>query len=418
MKLTRVVGLVGAVAALLAISFAVPASAVASSLPSVGIGSTTLATPASGGRYIYVSTTGHDTVSEYKTWLNGYDTYNRYHCLLDSKYLTEGTSQTTCPEPSASDPLRNIQTAVRVAHPGDVIVVRAGNYKEEVGWSAVKGTASRPIVMQAYPGEKVYLDGTLILHSPSYWTIQGFRFVYDKAIQGTGQAIVYLSGGQHWIFENNEVRGSPGYANVIIQSDTATSSSVAALTAAAPKDYLVYGNCIHDNVGVNQALDHNIYLTGTIYQTGGVIEHNLLFDAPRGSNIKAAASGTGYTRLSPANVNIEYNTMLDAASGVTVGLDARGLKIEHNLIALPLNSQAVDGGIHVWALANPPSNTVEYNLINGYTYPIHEPIGQTTHFVTAGNVGTSVTFTGSATSCSSRPTSATISSQYGHYAGS
>jgi hypothetical protein len=419
MRVSRLVGALVAAASLVVVSFTVPAAAVASTTPYLGIGTMSLATPASGGRYIYVATNGSDTVSEYKTWLNGDDTYNRMNCLEDPNYLNEGkTSQTTCPEPDASHPLRNIETAIRVAKAGDVIVVRAGSYNESLGYGAVSGTSSHHIVMQSYPGEKVLMYGTLMLHSPSYWTVEGFHFVYNKAVQGSGEAIVLLDGGTNWIFQNNEIRGSVGYANLIIQSDKAANSSVAALTAAAPKNWLVSGNCIHDNNGNDaQGLDHNIYLTGSIYQSGGMIEHNLLADAPRGSDIKAAASGESVANNSPANVIIDYNTMTTAASGVTLGLGAKYMKVDYNIIVQPQNAQAVDGGIHTWELAKPTTSSIKDDVFYGWPVSIHEEYGQVGHLVTANNVKSNPSFTGSVTSCNLKPSSSSVATRYGQYAG-
>ncbi len=407
-----------AVAAVLALWLGVPSSAAATTTSFIGVGSKMVAMTVSGGRYIYVAKTGSDSVSQYQPWAHGNVSYGRYNCLSDPNYIESGvSSQTVCPEPTASAPLATIQLAVRVARPGDVIVVRAGVYSEAIGWSAVRGTASAPIVMEANPGERVDIDGTLIMRSPDYWTIQGFHFNYNRAIQ-SGQAVVALAGGQHWNFINNEVDGSAGVANLLIESDTATSSTVAAKTAAAPSGFNVSGNCIHTNNGNDaQGTDHNIYMMSSIYSTGGMIEHNFLAGAPRGSNIKAAASSPSTASDSPNNVLIAYNTMLYAASGVTVGLSAQGISIEHNLIALPMQSQSNDGAIKTYQLAAPGKNAVKDTLLYGYASAIHEDFGVTSHIFTARNVSTPVSFTGSVANCSVKPTSSTILNQYGQYAG-
>jgi hypothetical protein len=403
------IGVMLAVVGVLAVAVASPSAAATSPNTYIGLGAASLATPVAGGRYIYVATTGTDTV---QSW-------NRFNCLDDPGYIGSGaSSQSSCPEPSKTAPLATIELAIRIAKPGDVIVVRGGIYREAIGWSARKGTASKPIIMQAYPGERVEVNGTLILRSPNYWTIQGFHFTHNKTIQ-TGQAIVAIAGGTHWTFANNEVAGSTGDANLLIVSDTATASTVAAKTAAAPQNYAITGNCIHTNAGSDtQGTDHNIYLMTSVYSVGGVIDHNFIAGAPRGSNIKAAASSSATANDSPHNVLIEYNTMLYAASGVTVGLKAQGVSIEHNLIALASQSQANDGGVKTYQLAAPGTNAVKDTLIVGYTSPIHEDWGVTAHIFAVRNDTTSpVSFVGSVANCSVRPTSSTLMNRYGQYAG-
>ena len=403
----RVAGVIAGLVGALTLAMAAPVAATPGI--SLSVGSTSVAHPISGGRTIYVATNGSDTV---QSW-------NRYNCLNDPSYLASKTSsQTTCPEPTIAAPLATVQLAVRIAKPGDVIVVRAGVYREAVGWSARRGTASAPIILQSYPGERVEINGTLILRSPDYWTIRGIHFTYNKAIQKTGQAIVAIAGGQHWIFANNEVSGSTGVANLLVQSDTAASSSTAAKTAAAPQNYDITSNCIHTNNGTGtQGTDHNIYLMSSIYSAGGTIDHNFLAGAPRGSNIKAAASSASTGSDSPRNVLIDYNTMLYAASGVVVGLQAEHVSIEHNLIALPSGAQSNDGGVKTYQVGAPGTNAVKDSLIYGYASPVHEDWGVKAHIFTARNVNTPVSFTGSVNNCTVKPTSSTVMNQYGQYAG-
>lgn len=364
-------------------------------------GAGSLATPANGGRTIYVSTTGSDT---YQKW-------NRLYCLTDPVRYKE-----PCPEPSMAAPLRTVETAVRVAKPGDVVAVRAGVYKEAVGWGIRRATAARPITLQAYPGERVEINGTLIMTSPDYWRVTGIHFTHNSAIQ-KGQALVLISGGNGWRFTGNEVTGSTGVANILINSTT-TSGSAATLQAAAPRNYTISQNCIHDNRGRDTlGTDHNIYLMSSIYSTGGLIERNLIAGAPRGANIKAAASSSSTAASSPHNVLIRYNTLLSAASGVTVGLSAQNVSIERNIIASPLNSQKYDGAVKTYQLGAPGKNAVKDSLLSGYARPVSEDYGVSAHIFTARNdTKTRFAYTGSIAACTARSADAAIGAKYGQFA--
>lgn len=95
-------------------------------------------------------------------------------------------------------PLRTIQKAVDRARPGDSIAVRAGTYALDDNITiTTSGQASKPIVLGAYPGERVVIDGERLpaSHTPvggsipraergaihqeaSYWRISGLEIVH------------------------------------------------------------------------------------------------------------------------------------------------------------------------------------------------------------------------------------------------
>ena len=360
---------------------------------SIAIGSGSLALPTPGARYIYVSTTGSDTHTEYKEWLKGDRVYGRLNCLVDPNWK-KTTSQEFCPEPDRANPLRTIKLAIRAARPGDVIVVRAGTYVEAAGWGAVPAKADARVTLQSMPTERVILSGTLLLKGADYWTVQGIRFVYNSTVQ-TGQTVVGISGGRGWELRNNEIRGSRGVANLLVNSLKPTSTSLEAKTAAAPHDFLISGNTIHTNAGVGtHGTFHNIYLMSTIYSRGGVIERNLFGNAPRGAHIKAAAASASSADQSPRNVIIRYNTMHSSASGVTIGLKATGIVVERNLIARQVNGTQYDGGVKTYKLEKPGSNAVRDNLISGYARMIEEDGGVTEHIFARRNSTAATKFTG------------------------
>ena len=63
-------------------------------------------------------------------------------------------------------PLRSIAHAVGKMRPGDTVFLRGGRYHERVELDGLKGSVEKPYVIQAYPGEKVTLDGSVPIDGP------------------------------------------------------------------------------------------------------------------------------------------------------------------------------------------------------------------------------------------------------------
>ncbi|MFF0078278.1 right-handed parallel beta-helix repeat-containing protein [Streptomyces canus] len=98
---------------------------------------------------------------------------------------------------TVAQPLRTVQRAVDLAKPGDTIAVRAGTYALTDNITiATSGTASQPISLGAYQGERVLIDGEQLAasHTPvggsipraergaihqeaSYWRISDLEIV-------------------------------------------------------------------------------------------------------------------------------------------------------------------------------------------------------------------------------------------------
>ncbi|MGP3955248.1 right-handed parallel beta-helix repeat-containing protein [Nonomuraea sp. 3N208] len=67
-----------------------------------------------------------------------------------------------------AQPLRTIQRAVDLAQPGHTILVRGGTYAPSTNIQLLKnGTASAPITMTNYNGERVVIDGENMPHTPA-----------------------------------------------------------------------------------------------------------------------------------------------------------------------------------------------------------------------------------------------------------
>jgi len=112
--------------------------------------------------------------------------YFRIACALPVVFLFlfSSASAATCTKTVASG--QSIQSAMSSAVAGEVICVRAGTYAEALNITK-SGTAAKPIILQAYPGEKPVIDGqnklpgggqygTLVMVRGSYIILDGFEF--------------------------------------------------------------------------------------------------------------------------------------------------------------------------------------------------------------------------------------------------
>jgi hypothetical protein len=372
------------------------------------IGAASIATPSGNGRTLWVSTQGADKHTYKTDW--GSKTVSRYLCLHRRE-----TDPVTCPAADRQHPLHTIQAGILSALPGDVIVVRGGTYTEAIGWNASSGTGTKRIVLQSTPGESVIVRGTLNMKTPNYWTVRGFHFLHDAGVQRGGQSIVHLQGGTGWVFTNNEVAGSPGVSNLMVTPGSRTGSTEVR-RKAGPHSYAILRNCIRDNRGQHDhGWDHNIYLMSGVYSTGGRIERNLLAGAPNGAQIKVAASSWDSWTDSPRNVRIRYNTMINGAAGVTVGVAAQNILLERNIIANQVNASRYDAAVKTWELARHDLTTVAYNYLAGYAKLYHQEPGQ--YLVKTGNVSAGrMSYVGSITACTAKPASEYVRETWGQRA--
>ncbi|WP_296665389.1 hypothetical protein [Demequina sp.] len=387
-----------------------------------GVGAPSLAKPASGGRYIYVDDSGRNMVTAAKgsysdgsPWRN----INRVSCLTTGRLpawvgMVGWSTDQACPEPDITHPLASVEAGVSVARAGDVVVVRSGQYFERVGYHAQRGTASRPIVLQNYPGERVEVHGWLKLVEADYWTVEGLRWIWNRVETQGAQSVVNFIGGTGWTFAHNEVRDSHGVANVLVRAKGGASSSSQRVDYA-PHDYSIIGNCIAFNRGTQAGLDHNIYLMPSIWSTGGEITHNLLVSAPYGGNIKAA--GSRDPNESPRDVNISYNTLLGGASGMIFGLKARDIAFTRNVVSLSRNSSYYDGGVKTYSMSYPGTIGVKDNVIGTYRFAIRESGWPSEHIYVRRIVNSSAPYTGSVKNCSITFTKSWTQDNYGHHAG-
>jgi hypothetical protein len=236
------------------------------------------------------------------------------------KWLTGrlGWSQTRTfhVDPSGSDasagssfaPWRTIRKGLTSLYPGDALIIHGGLYTENIGGdtpAAIRpGTSSLPITVMPAPGERPVLQGLLWLRGASYWTVSGLNVTWKP-----GNLIT-----------NAEVWGANSYAGIL----------VASMVTGEPAGWRIAGCAVHDTKPTHSTnQDHCIYVnTGS--SPGGVIEHNLLYNATNGEGVKLGGADT--TQLGPQNIVVRYNTIYNTAQSILIAWSAKNNLIYGNLM--------------------------------------------------------------------------------------
>jgi hypothetical protein len=240
-------------------------------------------------------------------------------------------------------PGQSVQAAVDAASPGDHIVLRGGTYTDSNPryntWFTLQdgksGTAQDPIVVRAYPGERVYVprgtgNGVTLWNSAGGLTLVGVSI----DMQGGSGA------GFGW------PPGAAGSFGGVMQNIRAVdndftgmvaNSGGAAVMAGRGKHIKFLGNYVHDNgivngVGASSKLYHSIYFdnqdaTGT---DDIEIAYNHIARQGGGRGIQIYHGATrGIT-----NVSVHHNLIHDIAlDGILFG-DATegGMQVYNNVV--------------------------------------------------------------------------------------
>ncbi len=159
-------------------------------------------------------------------------------------------------------PWRSITKALTAAVPGDRILVRAGTYSGTAGagpnagtigpavYASPKGTASAPITLEAYPGEKPIIGAMVSLPNAQWFRLSGFIIDGSYAPGAQGVSLGNTSGlvPSHVEISYNEIR------NFAPQTDHAQG-----ILHYSGTDTALIGNKIH-HIGRQVFFDHGIYM--------------------------------------------------------------------------------------------------------------------------------------------------------------
>lgn len=262
-------------------------------------------------------------------------------------------------------PWRTIDHGLYNLRAGDRLYIRAGTYaprypvwlnsdynRQSKGGdpneklNAQSGTASAPVIVENYSGERVVVDLAGITTSPgvwinldnkSYWTFRGLNFINSLMVFAVGED----STSAHNTFENLNIQANRG-------GDNAAGIHLWGSRA----EYTVIKGCTIRGPGQNVHLN-----TGTIYAKGVnnlKILGNTLSDAPIGIYYKHRNEATSASQV---DIEIAYN-YISNTSRASLEYNANFSKVHDNLFGA--NTAAAHFG-DVNGAAGADYNTVEHN---------------------------------------------------------
>lgn len=221
---------------------------------------------------------------------------------------------------TAAAPWRTFDYALEQLEPGDILTVRGGIYVEaEVRPALTPGTASAPITVRAYPGERPVIKGLVRLTDADYWHLDGINVTW-----GAGKAsdhMVKMTDGRGWSWINSEFWGARSYALMLVASSG----------GSEPTGWRLAHNYLHDVASSNDKnQNHHIYCNSGP-EGDGVIEGNLMVNAPNGGGVKLG--GPSPDKGGASNITVRYNTIVNTAQNILLSWRASGNLLERNIFA-------------------------------------------------------------------------------------
>jgi hypothetical protein len=247
--------------------------------------------------------------------------------LFGAPPVTEAATTVRYVSPTGSDanpgtlsaPWRTVAASLKKLRPGTTLYLRGGTYSGNMDLDLPDGTATARITVGSYPGERAVLKGLIRFRDADFWTFRGLHVTWGGG--GASDHMLKLIGGTGWIYEGSEIWGARSFANLLITGN--------------PRNWVVRRNVIHDVHGGESNIyrSHNIYAhTGTA-ATNGLIERNILYNAPKGANLKIGFGSGTDLRNGSVNIVARYNTLYSAVQPlVLTGPTLKNISVYRNLI--------------------------------------------------------------------------------------
>ena len=223
---------------------------------------------------------------------------------------------------TAEAPYRTMSHGLAQVRPGETLLVHAGTYRERITDVVLReGRADAPIRVRPRGDGAVTIQGLLWLRRPSYWSIDGLRVVWDEDNEAD-EHMVKITGGEHWSVTGLEAAGAKSYAGVLVVEDPRRPEH--------PAHWRLAGSCVHDTASANGRNEDQLVYVNTGLESGpGLVEGNLLFNAPNGAGVKLG--GPDPDAGGAAGITVRFNTIVETEQSVMLAWRSTGNLIERNL---------------------------------------------------------------------------------------
>ncbi|HEY9826253.1 MAG TPA: right-handed parallel beta-helix repeat-containing protein, partial [Stenomitos sp.] len=327
---------------------------------------------------------------------------------------TSATALTLYVSPTGDDgnpgtiaaPLRSIQTAIdRVGNQGGTVWLRGGIYElyQQI-WVGTIATATRRLIIKAYPGEKPILDGTHVTGtypqmlsiggqyidveglelrnapdvSLSTWEAKNIRLrrnvvhhsfktgigIYNSSDVWVSQNTVYmtnLSNSSHTISGGWGMGISAGRSqNVTIANNTSFNNHGEGIGCFLAQNCRIVGNRVYDNYSVEIYLDNatqSCVAANLVYSTGDTRFYRYPWPA---SGIQMANEDYGADSNPLSDITITNNIVVNSGDGLVYGSYQKGGGLKRTRIF----NNTFYKGIHTLVSLDRDANHEDTSIIN------------------------------------------------------
>jgi hypothetical protein len=216
-------------------------------------------------------------------------------------------------------PWRTLSAALPKLFAGQVLYVHGGVYREVLTHLNLHdGQEDRPIVVTNVPGERPVLEGGVWLRRPDHWSINGLNVTWDRGLKDPPRFMVKITGGVGWQWDNSEIWGSRGSANMF----------VAGYGRDEPSGWSLTGNCFHGlEAPPGAARATNLVLGAMGHPRSGVISRNVIYNHEGKDNLAIGSAGAA-----PRNVDISYNTIYGGRVAINLRGGPRNVEVTRNVL--------------------------------------------------------------------------------------
>jgi hypothetical protein len=213
---------------------------------------------------------------------------------------------------------------------GDTLALAPGTYATgylrffggALGRGGIRsGTPTAPItITSADPGHPAWLQGGLQFYNANYWHLSHLKV---QAV-GAGAVALLMYNGVAWSVTSSEFFGAR-------QTNTMANVLIAG-AGGYPTRFVFSGNLVHDAAVSTPGADQNLYITfHGAPGSGGLVTRNVIWNAPRGENIKLGDGGA-YNSPGPWGVTVTFNTLFGGGRQILLHGNVRNNVIAGNLL--------------------------------------------------------------------------------------
>jgi hypothetical protein len=218
-----------------------------------------------------------------------------------------------------AQPWQTLSASLPKLTAGQVLYVHGGVYREVLTHLGLHhGRAGRPIWVTNVPGEVPVIKGSVTLHRPDHWHLNGIDVTWDDGLAPPPRFLVKVIGGVAWHWTNSEISGSRGAATMYVTG----------FRGREPRRWSLTEDCFHGPDSATGARAPSVVMLGGMVTPGrGTVSRNIIYAQDREVGL-----AVGSAHAAPRNVRIRYNTIYGGRFAIALRGGGDDLTISRNVL--------------------------------------------------------------------------------------